>query len=69
MRYALKAPNGRFVYGSEADTMIEAMRYAAGSNDHVDTIVYENGVWDDEAIRKRVKRAGYEAVAIGYRSK
>lgn len=67
--YAVKRPNGRFVYGSEAPTMIDAMWRGGDRDDNLHEIVHYNGEREDEAIRKRVKRAGYVAVPVRYRSK
>jgi hypothetical protein len=68
-RFAVKAPNGRFVYGSESETMIDAIYAGADHHDQLAEAVWDNGIYDDEAIRKRAKRAGFQTVAVRMRSK
>lgn len=67
--YAVKGPNGRFVYGSDGNNMLDAMYTAASLDSDLREVVYYNGSREDEAVRKRVKRAGYVAVPVRYRSK
>jgi len=67
--FAVKAPNGRFVAGSASDTMIDAIWSGIGTDENLYEIVNFNGSRDDEAVRKRAKRAGYRTVSVRYRSK
>ena len=67
--FAVKAPNGRFVYGSESETMLDAIYAGANHHPTLDTVVWSNGIYDDEAVRKRAKRAGFQTVAVRMRSK
>lgn len=63
--YAVKTPKGKIIGETVTDRMIDAI-YAGGVYD----LKLDNVIWageyslDEEAVRKRVKRAGYKTVPV-----
>jgi len=64
MLFAVIDRKGKIIEESVANSMINAIYEAAGDNSNIQEIVYLNGSRSDEAIRKRVKRAGYRTVQV-----
>lgn len=63
--YAVKTPKGKIIGETVTDKMIDAI-YAGGVYDStLEDIIWKHGAaYDDEAVRKRVKRAGYKTVPV-----
>jgi len=62
--YAIKNQKGKLIEGSMSHDMISAIHEGAWEDQNLYDVVFRNGLVDDEAIRKRVKRAGYKVVPV-----
>ena len=61
--FAVKNPKGQFIGNSVCDTKIGAIFSADWEDDEI-WRVSRNGCMNNEAVRKRVKRAGYRIVPV-----